>query len=144
MLRVNFHADATIPGTSNIINGDFSKKMSEVISYSPKTKTIPLVQKRDGFIQAFQHNGNAVTMGAIADANRTYKNVTLAYKPGQPGVAGGGTVRAHIQTAIDGGGVEQTNMEIIDGGKDFKENEILLVPGGTGNIGGNELIGCSR
>ena len=48
--------------------------------------------------------------------------------------------RAHIKTAIDGGGVEQiTNMEIIDGGKDFKANEILLVPGGIGNIGGDEL-----
>ena len=52
-------------------------------------------------------------MGAIADANRTYKNVTLAYKPGQAGVAGTGPVRAHIQTA-DVLGVETiNNMEII-------------------------------
>ncbi|MDA9672901.1 flagellin [Paracoccaceae bacterium] len=140
-LKINFHADATIPGTSNIINGDFSKKMSEVISYSAKTKTIPKVEKRDGFIQAFQHNGSAVTMGAIADANRTYKNVTLGYKPDQPGVNGSGTVRAHIQTSVVGGTENITHMEIIDGGKDFKLNEILLVPndGSTGNIGGDEL-----
>ena len=39
---------------------------------------------------------SAPVMGAIADADRTYKNVTLAYKPGQPGVNGSGTVRAHI------------------------------------------------
>ena len=25
-------------------------------------------------------NGNAITMGAIADADRTYKNVTLSYQ----------------------------------------------------------------
>ena len=78
-------------------------------------------------------------MGAIADANRTYKNVTLAYKPGQAGTAGEGTVRAHIQTA-DVLGVETiTNIEIIDGGKNFANNEILVIPAGNGNIAGDEL-----
>ena len=78
-------------------------------------------------------------MGAIADANRTYKNVTLAYKPGQAGTAGTGTVRAHIQTANVLGVETITNMEIIDGGKDFKANEILLIPAGNGNIAGQEI-----
>ena len=78
-------------------------------------------------------------MGAIADANRTYKNVTLAYKPGQVGTAGAGTVRAHIQTANVLGVETITNMEIIDGGKDFKANEILLIPAGNGNIAGQEI-----
>jgi len=66
--------------------------------------------------------GNAITMGAIANADRTYKNVTLAYKPGQAGTAGAGTVRAHIQTATVGGVETITNMEIIDGGEGFCGN----------------------
>ena len=140
-LRINFHADATLPGTSNIINGDFSQSMLEVVSYSEQFATRNKVENRNGFIQAFEDaGGNAITMGAIANADRTYKNVTLAYKPGQAGVAGTGTVRAHIQTAVDGGGVERiTNMEIIDGGKDFAANEILIVPAGNGNIAGDEI-----
>ena len=140
-LRINFHADTTIPGTSNIANGDFSTTMAEVISYTEQFRTQNRTEVRNGFISTFNDkDGNAITMGAIADANRTYKNVTLAYKPGQAGTAGEGTVRAHIKTAIDGGGNETiTNMEIIDGGKNFATNEILLIPAGNGNIAGQEI-----
>ena len=76
-------------------------------------------------------------MGAIADANRTYKNVTLTYKPGQAGVQVPGAPEtvlfqfksSHSNCGHDVLGVETiTNMEIIDGGKDFKANgEILQV-----------------
>ena len=140
-LRINFHADATIPGTSNIVNGDFSTTMQEVLSYTEQFRTQNRTENRNGFISTFNDkDGNAINMGAIADANRTYKNVTLAYKPGQAGTAGAGTVRAHIKTAIDGGGNETiTNMEIIDGGKNFANNEILLIPAGNGNIAGQEI-----
>ena len=140
-LRINFHADTTIPGTSNIANGDFSTTMAEVLSYTEQFRTQNRTEVRNGFISTLNDkDGNAIAMGAIADANRTYKNVTLAYKPGQVGTAGAGTVRAHIKTAIDGGGNETiTNMEIIDGGKDFKANEILLIPAGNGNIAGQEI-----
>ena len=196
-LRVNFHADATIPGTSNLINGDFSNTMAEVISYTEQFNTVNQTEVRNGFVSTLDDkDGNAVIMGAIADANRTYENVTLAYKPGQAGTAGEGTVRAHIQTATSGnngvisafsdasgnaiameaiaapdrsyanvvlnykpgqagtagggtvtahiktdvvGGVETIQkIQIVDGGKDFKANEILVVPGGTG-IAGQEL-----
>ena len=102
--------------------------------------TVNQTENRNGFISTLNDkDGNAITMGAIADANRTYKNVTLAYKPGQAGTAGEGTVRAHIQTA-DVLGVETiTNIEIIDGGKNFANNEILVIPAGNGNIAGDEL-----
>ena len=140
-LRINFHADTTIPGTSNIANGDFSTTMAEVLSYTEQFRTQNRTEVRNGFISTLNDkDGNAITMGAIADANRTYENVTLAYKPGQPGTAGEGTVRAHIKTAIDGGGNETiTHMEIIDGGKNFANNEILLIPAGNGNIAGQEI-----
>ena len=100
---------------------------------------------RNGFISALKDkNGNAITMGAIADANRTYKNVELSYKAGQAGTAGTGTVRAHIQTATVSGVETITNMEIIDGGQNFKANEILVIPARTGinfngNIAGDEI-----
>jgi len=140
-LRINFHADTTIPGTSNIANGDFSTTMQEVLSYTEQFRTQNRTEVRNGFISTLNDkDGNAITMGAIADANRTYENVTLAYKPGQPGTAGEGTVRAHIKTAIDGGGNESiTHMEIIDGGKNFANNEILLIPAGNGNVAGQEI-----
>ena len=141
ILRINFHKDATIPGTSNLTNGDFSQTETEILGYNKTFNTVNRTENRNGFISTLNDkDGNAITMGAIANANRTYKNVTLAYKPGQVGTAGAGTVRAHIQTTIDGGGNETiTNMEIIDGGKNFATNEILLIPAGNGNIAGQEI-----
>ena len=145
LLKINFYPDATVPGTSDLANGDFSATMDEVISYTEILKTVNMERTRNGFISALKDkNGNAITMGAIADADRTYKNVELSYKAGQAGTAGTGTVRAHIQTATVGGVETITNMEIIDGGQNFKANEILVIPSRTGinfngNIAGDEI-----
>ena len=145
LLKINFYPDATVPGTSDLANGDFSSTMDEVLSYTEILKTVNMERTRNGFISALKDkNGNAITMGAIADANRTYKNVELSYKAGQAGIAGTGTVRAHIQTANVGGVETITNMEIIDGGQNFKANEILVIPPRTGinfngNIAGDEI-----
>ena len=145
VLRINFYADATISGTSNIVNGDFSSSMPEVLSYTEVLKTVDMERTRNGFISELNDkDGNAITMGAIADADRTYKNVELSYKANQAGTAGTGTVRAHIQTATVDGVETITNMEIIDGGQDFKANEILVIPARTGinfngNIAGDEI-----
>ena len=145
ILKVNFYADATIRGTSDLLNGDFSSTMTEVVSYTEILKTVNMERTRNGFISALRDkNGNAITMGAIADVDRTYKNVELSYKAGQAGTAGTGTVRAHIQTATVSGVERITNMEIIDGGQDFKTNEIFVIPARTGinfngNIAGNEI-----
>jgi len=195
-LRINFHHDATIPGTSDLKNGDFDDTINEVMSYRETFTTQNRTENRDGFISAFEDaGGNAIAMGAIADADRTYKNVTLAYKPGQAGAAGTGPVRAHIQTATtgDNGVVSAFNdaggnpiamgaiapadrdhvnvdisykagqagtagsgtvrvhiqtddvtgaiqkIEIVDGGKDFKANEIMVIPAGNGALSGLEL-----
>ena len=145
LLKINFYPDATVPGTSDLANGDFSATMDEVISYTEILKTVNMERTRNGFISALKDkNGNAITMGAIADADRTYKNVELSYKAGQAGTVGTGTVRAHIQTATVGGVETITNMEIIDGGQNFKANEILVIPSRTGinfngNIAGDEI-----
>ena len=145
-LKINFYEDATIPGTSTFVNGDFNSTMPEVLSYTEFFKTVNMERTRDGFISALDdENGNAITMGAIADADRTYKNVTLSYQTGQVGTAGTGTVRAHIQTAEVGGVETITNIEIIDGGEGFSANEILVIPTGDqysqfhGDIAGQEL-----
>ena len=34
ILRINFHKDATIPGTSNLTNGDFSQTETEILGYN--------------------------------------------------------------------------------------------------------------
>ena len=145
LLKINFYSDATISRTSTMANGDFSSSMDEVVSFTEILKTVNMERTRNGFISALKDkNGNAITMGAIADANRTYKNVELSYKAGQAGTAGTGTVRAHIQTATVSGVETITNMEIIDGGQNFKANEILVIPARTGinfngNIAGDEI-----
>ncbi|GIR84683.1 MAG: hypothetical protein CM15mP85_13070 [Rhodobacterales bacterium] len=60
--------------------------MDEVISYTEILKTVNMERTRNGFISSLKDkNGNAITMGAIADADRTYKNVELSYKAGQAG-----------------------------------------------------------
>ena len=145
LLKINFFSDATISRTSTMANGDFSSSMDEVVSFTEILKTVNMERTRNGFISALKDkNGNAITMGAIADSNRTYKNVELSYKAGQTGTAGTGTVRAHIQTATVGGYETITHMEIIDGGQNFKVNEILVIPARTGinfngNIAGDEI-----
>ena len=113
ILRINFHKDATIPGTSNLTNGDFSQTETEILSYNKTFNTVNRTENRNGFISTLNDkDGNAITMGAIADANRTYNNVTLAYNLVNVGTAGAGTVRAHIQIAIDVVVLKDNNMEI--------------------------------
>ena len=63
----------------------------------------------------------------------------MAYKPGQAGVAGEGTVRAHIKTTGVGVAEAISQIDILDGGKNFQANEVLVIPAGNGNISGDEL-----
>ena len=40
ILRINFHKDATIPGTSNLTNGDFSQTETEILGYNKTFNTV--------------------------------------------------------------------------------------------------------
>ena len=80
-MKINFHADATIPGTSNIINGDFSLTMLEVVSYSEQFATRNKVENRNGFIQAFEDAWLSFLKGShsdLLDAIRTEGELSAA------------------------------------------------------------------
>ena len=80
-LRVNFHADATIPGTSNLLNGDFSSTMAEVISYTEQFNTVNRTEVRNGVLgdiyDATIANPTPADMYTISNniAAPTYQNV---------------------------------------------------------------------
>ena len=48
VLRVNILSDATIPGTSQLKNGDFSDLMTETVSYTANRATRNVTENRDG------------------------------------------------------------------------------------------------
>ena len=58
-LRINLHADASIPGTSNIKNGDFSQTIDETMSYTEQFNTVNRTENRDGVVTELRKgNGN--------------------------------------------------------------------------------------
>ena len=130
VLRINLLSDATIPGTSQLKNGDFSDLITETVSYTENFGTRNKTENRDGVISGF----NAPTVGAVTIRDNiavpTYSNVSL----------GNDGVRANILTITDGGGNEfVSEIQILDGGKDYNVWDTLSVAAGTGGISGTVL-----
>ena len=138
-LRINLHEDATVPGSSDLDNGSFTNVRSDIVRYDPILG--PLIAKteaRTGVISGLELADNTAINLVANIANPTHSNVTLAYKVGQNGL-GEGPVRVNLLTA-DVGGVETIQqMQIIDGGKKFQANEIMVVGANAGDITDTEL-----
>ena len=125
VLRVNILTDATIPGTSQLKNGDFNDLISETVSYTTNRATRNVTENRDGVISGF----SAPVVGAVTMsdniANPTYSNVSL----------GDDGVRANILTITDDGGNEYiSEIQILDGGQGYNVNDTLTVADDTGGI----------
>ena len=125
VLRVNLLSDATIPGTSQLKNGDFSDLIRETMSYITNYGTRNQVENRDGIVSGFNApDGSAITISANIAAP-TYSNVLL----------GDDGVRANILTVINGDGDEVIDeIQIIDGWKGYAINDNLTVAADTGGI----------
>ena len=130
-LRINLFADATIPGTSNILNGDFSATDQEIVRFDQHMVTVNQTEDRLGVVETFS-DANGVAIATNAN-NPNYKNLTLAYKAGQAG-NGDGTLRANIQTNILNGVEEISAITILDGGSGYAEGEVLTFQGANGTI----------
>ena len=134
-LRINLHADATIPGTSNLKNGDFDDTINEVKSYRETFATQNRTENRNGVLNNLTDANvppNAITIVANM-VGATYQNVTLT--------GGSGTgARVHIKTAVDGLGNENiTEIQFLDKGKNYQVGDSIFVPNGTGAIGNTEI-----
>jgi flagellin-like hook-associated protein FlgL len=125
VLRVNLLADATIPGTSQLKNGDFEDFIRETVSYTTNYGTRNQVENRDGVVSGLDApDGSAITISANIAAP-TYSNVSL----------GGDGVRANILTSINVDGDEVIDeIQIIDGWQGYAENDTLTVGAGAGAI----------
>ena len=130
VLRVNLLSDATIPGTSQLKNGDFSDLITETVSYTTNRGTRNKTENRDGVVSGFNApDGSAITTSANI-AVPTYSNVSL----------GDDGVRANILTVINGDGDEVIDeIQIIDGWKGYAINDTLTVAADTGGISGTVL-----
>ena len=135
ILRINFHKDATIPGTSNLTNGDFSQTETEILGYNKNFDTVPQTQNRNGVLDTLTDANvppNAITIVANM-VGATHQNVTLT--------GGSGTgARVHIKTVVDGFGNENiSEIQFLDKGKDYQIGDSIFVPNGTGAIGNTEI-----
>ena len=134
-LRINFHKDATIPGTSNLINGDFSQTETEILGYNKTFNNVPRTENRDGVLDTLTDANvppNAITIVANM-VGATHQNVTLT--------GGSGTgARVHIKTVVDGFGNQNiSEIQFLDKGKDYQIGDSVFVPNGTGAIGNTEI-----
>ena len=129
-MRINLLSDATIPGTSQLKNGDFSDLISETVSYTENFGTRNRTENRDGVVSGFNRaDGSAITMSNNIAAP-TYSNVSL----------GDDGVRANILTALDGDGNEViSEIQILDGWQGYSVNDKLTVAADTGGISGTDL-----
>ena len=134
-LRINLHSDATVPGTSNLKNGDFSDLIQETVGYSATYNNVAKTETRDGVLGDLRE-GVAGPMRPIVNniAAPTYENISLL------GGSGSGA-RVSIKTGLDPSGNEQiTQIQYLDRGKDYVRDDNLIIPDGIGTIGGTVLI----
>ena len=137
-LRINLHEDATIPGTSDLKNGDFSDTLQETMSFTQQYRTENQTEVRNGVLNDLQ---NANNLQNITISNNivapTYQNVSLT-------TDGGGTgARVHIKTAVAAGVTYISEIQYLDSGKDYQAGDSLFVPAGFGDISGNEIYAIS-
>ena len=66
-LRINFHKDATIPGTSNLTNGDFSQTENEILGYNKNTDSVPRTEVRNDVLDDLQNQNNLINITISKD-----------------------------------------------------------------------------
>ena len=106
-LRINLRTDATVPGTSNIQNGDFSTLRSDISSYSP--------QYADRVVRTEARVGNVTDLSVDTEpANpttvQTFQNIQLNT------VTGNGS-GARVSVTISDGILH--NFTYLDGGEGY-------------------------
>ena len=137
-LRINLHHDATVPGTSNLLNGDFSKTDEEILSYSKNVDYENREEARTGVLGNLYDAAiiNPVPGDMYTISNNilapTYENIELA--------GGSGTgARVSIKTAIVDGNETISEIQYLDKGKNYQATDTLTVPDGVGGIAGSQI-----
>lgn len=142
-LRINLHADATVPGTSTIENGNFQKDPPTRDQGLPPTETYTLGEHRTGIAETyavvidpendFGLGGTGYTQADdtdFTDLERGSDTYSLSF------LGGSGTgFRAHVNVKDDGS-VEI--VEVLDKGRGYTLGDILRLDnatelGGAGN-----------
>ena len=127
-LGVKLFADATIPGTSSIANGDFSQSMQEVISYNKNMITVNKTEDRIGVISSFE-SGEAEITAPNTPTVGNYTNVS----PTTEGAGSG--LRVTLQIGDDGNGAPIiSGIDILDGGQGYADGDILSFDTGNGVV----------
>ena len=127
-LGVKLFADATIPGTSDITNGDFSNTMQEVVRYNKNMITVDRTEDRAGVISSF--NSDDV---AIAAPNTPTVGDFTNVSPTTEGAGSG--LRVTLQIDVDANGAPIiSGIDILDGGQGYVDGENLSFDTGNGLV----------
>ena len=127
-LGVKLFADATIPGTSNITNGDFSQTMQEVVRYNKNMITVDRTEERAGVISSF-NSGNDAIAAPNTPTVGDYTNVS----PTTEGAGSG--LRVTLQIGDDGTGAPIiSGIDILDGGQGYVAGDVLAFDTGNGVV----------
>ena len=121
-LTINLNAYASIPGTSNVKNGDFANWSAETVRYRAIYQDVQRTEDRTGHIDGFKlADGTPIAVGIPATS--THMNVELTSS------GAGSGVRANLRITQDLGGNDIISaIHIIDGGGGYAVDDVLVDP----------------
>ena len=114
-LRVNLFADATVPGTSDIANGDFSQTTSVVTNYTKDMDTVNRTETRSGVVDSFQQVDGTEIASPNTSTSGDYTNVN-------PNGGSGTGLRVSLQIDDD---QSITGIDILDAGRGYAAGDVL-------------------
>jgi len=132
-LIINLHSDATVPGTSNLLNGDFESPLRQ--QGTRPTETYTQGEHRDGILENFQYNNAGVGYTQKNDTRftnlvRGSDTYSLEFVNLNGGTGTG--FRAHVSVQNDG---SVSIVDVIDRGQGYNVGDRLGLDNAT-ELGG--------
>jgi flagellin-like hook-associated protein FlgL len=114
-LRVNLFADATVPGTSDIANGDFSQTTQVITNYTKDMDNVNRTETRSGVVGSFQQADGTAIASPGTPTSGDFTNITPT---------GGSGTGLRVSLQIDNT-QSITGIDILDAGEGYAAGDRL-------------------